>query len=118
MTRSTRTPPRSDKRVDGAPPPFLQFDARVVPEHLARGRDVRPRVADVARAIGGEPPLDVALHDPPERVRELIDRRRPPGGHVEHAAVRRRHLGRADRRVDDVLDEGEVARLLAVAEYG
>src|SRR5215208_881234 len=110
MTRSTRTG-SGDKRLDGPPQPLLELDARLVPEHLPRGRDVRPRVADVAWAVGREALLDVALHDPRERVGELVDRRGAPGRHVEHAPVRLGHLGGAGRRIDDVLDEGEVAGL-------
>ena len=47
----------------------------------------------------------------------LIDSR-PPAAEIEYAAARRRRVQRANPALHDVVDEDEVARLLAVAEDG
>src|SRR5215831_3760267 len=92
-----------------------EIHLRFVSQHVARRADVRPRVADVAWPWRLEPLLDRLAENGPDRVGDVVAARRRARGDVEHAAVRVERLSSADRRVDDVRDEREVARLLAVA---
>src|SRR5256885_6189413 len=95
--------------------PGRQVDLRLVAEDLARGGDVRPRVANVSRPRRLEALLDGLAENATDRLRNVVDARRRAGGDVERAPVRAGRLRRADRRVDAVRDVGEVPRLLAVA---
>ena len=97
--------------------PSSSADRRLVAEHLARGRDVGPRVADVAGARRREAASRPACRgSAPIVVRDVVHARGRAGGDVEDPAARARRR-RAARivAVDDVVDVGEVARLLAVA---
>src|SRR5204863_1055520 len=95
--------------------PGGEIDLRFVAEDLARGADVRPRVADVAGPRRLEALLDGLAEDDSDRLGDVVDARRRARRDVERAPVRADSLRGADRRVDDVGDIREVARLLAVA---
>src|SRR4051812_16539629 len=98
--------------------PGREIDLRFVAEDLSRGRDVRPRVADVAGARRLEALLHRLAEDRTDGLGNVVDGCRRAGGDVEDAPVRVGRLGRANGGVDDVGDVREVARLLAVAENG
>src|SRR5205814_8348994 len=69
--------------------PLLERDLRLEPEQVARLRDVRVAVADVAGPVAtDELGLDVDAEVPRERARDLEHRRRPPGADVHGLAVR------------------------------
>src|SRR6476620_7695479 len=113
MTR--RTLMRSEaKSLDGAPQARLQVDRRLVAEDPLGLAQVGPRVPQVT----GAPRQLAALHrlpdDRTDRLRDGVDARRRSGGNVEDLAVRALCVAGTDRRVDDVGDVREVARLLAV----
>src|SRR5205085_10778104 len=101
--------------LGGEPEPFLEADARFEAEQLARRGDVRPRVADVAGAVGQELLPDRAAENLPDGLRELVDGRAAARGDVEHGAVDVAGLRGEHVRLDDVRDVGEVARLRAFA---
>src|ERR1044071_6256377 len=117
ITRSTFTGAVSvAKELDRAPQPVLEPGGRLVAEDLACGGDVGPRVADVARARRRVAAVDGLVEDAGDRLHDLVHARRGAGGDVEDPAARALGAGGADRRVDHVLDVGEVPGLLAVAE--
>src|SRR5216110_172793 len=82
--------------------PGREVDVRLVPEDVARGADVRPRVADVAGARRLEPLLDRLAEDDADRLSYVIDARRRAGGDVESPPIRARRVRGTDRRVDHV----------------
>src|SRR5437764_5127425 len=55
--------------------PGRQVDLRLVAERLARGRDVSPRVADVAGARRLEALFQRLAEDQPDRLGHLVDGR-------------------------------------------
>src|SRR5205809_5307655 len=95
MTRKIlirRSDPGND-RLGRQLEPGREVDVRFVPEDVARGADVRPRVADVAGARRLEPLLDRLAEDDADRLSHLVDARRGAGGDVERAPVRARRVG-------------------------
>ena len=114
MTRRTRTGSGDAKALGGQAQPVLEPDVRLPAEQLARVARIRPRVAEVARARRQIRLLERLAEQPRDRLRELVDRRRRPGGDVEDPAVRALRLGGAEVGRDDVVDVREVAGLLAV----
>ena len=94
---------------------------RLPAEHGPRLANVRLHRALLARPRGGADHL-VAAGRVAERgddgLGELVDRQRPPAAEVEDAAGRGRRVQCPHPPLDDVVDEDEVARLLAVAEDG
>src|SRR5438309_2227677 len=91
-----------------------EVDARLVAQHLARRGDVRPGVADVAGAGRLEAAIDRLAENHADRLRDVIHARGRACGDVERASARAVCIGSPNRRVDDVADIREVARLLAV----
>src|SRR6266480_7152715 len=106
MTRTIlirRSDPGND-RLGRQLEPGGEIDLRFVAEDLARGADVRPRVADVAGPRRLEALLDGLADDDGDRLGDVVDARRRARRDVERAPVRADSLRRADRRVDDVRD--------------
>src|SRR5690348_3227400 len=126
ITRSTFTRPPGPlllapllltvKGDDRPPESFLEVDRRAPAEHPLRLAHVGPRVAHVAGTGIAVLALDRPVENPADRVCERVDARRRTCGDVEDPAARALGLACADRRLDDVVDVREVARLLAVAE--
>src|SRR3954452_9028669 len=115
MTRTTLI--RSDIEVgDGSAQPFLEADTRPVPEHATGERNVGPRVTHIARPRLGVALLDGTVEDLSDRVREVVDACGRARRDVEDLSACAVGLARTDRRIDDVPDIREVARLLTVAE--
>ena len=102
--------------LDGLAQPLLEAHVDTVAKLVLGAGDVGHRVLDVAASRGlvahlGRPADDLADRG------ELVERDAVAAGDVVDAARRRRALACAsDVRLDDVVDVGEVARLLAVAE--
>src|SRR5947209_2483518 len=114
MTRKMRTggSDAGNDRLGRLLEPGREVDVRLVAERLARGGDVSPRIADVTGARRLEPLLHRLAEDQADRLGDVVDGGRRACGDVEDPAVRAGSLGRTHRRVDDVGDVGEVARLL------
>src|SRR5437660_7423818 len=102
MTRRMRTgfSDAGNDRLGGQLEPGREVDLWLVAERLARGRDVSPRVADVAGARRLEPLLHRLPEEHPDRLGHLVDGRGCAGGDVEDPRVRAPHFRRADGRVD------------------
>src|SRR5437879_1410111 len=103
------------EELRGEPETFFEADPGLPAKELARTHDVRPGVADVAGPLMLLVALDRAAEDGCDRVGELVDRGRASGRDVEHRAADAVRFRRQHVRLDDVLDVGEVASLLAVA---
>src|SRR2546421_5042752 len=103
------------EELRGEPETLFEADPRLPAEELARTRDVRPGVADVAGPLRLPVALDRASEDGRDRVGELVHRGRAAGRDVEHRAADTGRFRRQHVRLDDVLDVREVAPLLAVA---
>ena len=105
--------------VRRATEPLLHVDSRPVAEQAlgprrcpptSRGRPLRARPRTPSRR---------AVEQPPDRVGQLVDRRRATRGDVDDRRPRTPAASAASRfAVDDVVDVREVARLLAVAVDG
>src|SRR2546421_4097879 len=114
MTRRTFTS-SGTKRCHRRPQALNEVDTRAIPEDPLRLREIGPGVPDVACPGRQVPPLDLLSEDLADRVGDPVQARRGACGHVEDLPVRTLRAACEDRRVDDVPDVGEVARLLAVA---
>src|SRR3954447_17542473 len=101
---------------NGSAKALFQLDGGLIAERLARGGEIRVRVADVAGARRSMVPLDRLAEQPADRLRDLVHAVRLAAGDVERLSARAVRVAGCDRRRDSVVDEGEVARLLAVAE--
>src|SRR3989442_15452334 len=88
---------------------------RYVADHALRLREIAPRVSDVAGAGRQVATLDRFSEDLADRVGNLVPARREARRDVEDLPVRSLCPARTYRRIDDVADIGEVARLLAIA---
>src|SRR6185437_4979025 len=88
---------------------------RRVLEDALRLREVGPGISQVTGAAWKLAPPHRLAQDLADRLGDAVDARRRAGGDVEDLAVRALGVTGSDRRVDDVADEREVARLLAVA---
>src|SRR6266571_5958295 len=93
---------------------FVETDARLPAEELTRSGDVRPRVADVACALGLFVAIDRAAEQRADCLRELVHGRRPAGRDVHDLAADAVRAGRKQVRLDDVGDVREVTSLLAI----
>src|SRR5437868_11362252 len=96
---------------------LLEPGPRFPAEELACAGDVRPGVANVAGPLWLLVPFDRASEQRADRLGELVDRRGPAGRDVEDSAADALRSCCGDVRVDNVLDVGEVAALLAVAVH-
>src|SRR3954451_16271907 len=109
ITRRTRTGPTpaemsAKDRLHRPPQALLEVDVRLPAERLARGRDVRPRVADVARPRPGVHRLDGPVEQAADGASERRDALGRAGGDVEDAADRFGRVGGEQVRSDDVVD--------------
>ena len=96
--------------------PSSSADRRLEAEHLARRGEVGPRVADVARAAPARTPSRPAGRGSRRSASATwLTLAGAPPATLKIAPARTGGLGGRERRVDDVVDVGEVARLLAVA---
>src|SRR5262249_34828287 len=106
------------KALHGEPQAVLEPDEGLPAEQLTRGAHVRPGVADVTRPRRSVLLANLRAENLPDRLRDAVHAggRAGPAVWDPPAAVAR--LGRAQRCIDDVVDVGEVAPLLSVAEPG
>src|SRR4051812_5268337 len=116
MTR--RTLIRSAKeRVDRQPEAGVERHRRRVPEDPLRLREIGPGVPEVAGARRLLPAVHRLAEDLADRRRDGVHARGSAGGDVEDLPARTARLTGPHGGVDDVADEREVARLLAVPEH-
>src|SRR5438270_2528993 len=118
MTRRTLTGGLDAKVLDGVAQTLLEVDRRGVAQDLLCRADVRPRVANVAWPWRSEDPFHGLVENAADRLGDVVHARRRAGGDVEDATARAVSMSRPHRRVDDIRDVREVARLLAVAVHG
>src|SRR5438128_5496256 len=79
---------------------FVEADARLPAEELARSGDVRPRVADVSCALGLFVAFDGATEQRADCLRELVHRRGPARRDVHHLTADAVRTGRKQDRLD------------------
>src|SRR5438128_9671866 len=104
--------------VNGPPETLGEAHARS-PAEVALGRaDVRVRVTNVAHGCGHGLDCEFSTEDCAQLSDELVNGPRLPGSDVVDAPTRSLRVRRGEIRVDDVVDEREVPRLLAVAADG
>ena len=119
VMRYLTLPPRSARAR--RPRPCVPAPRAARPSARSRGLpggvDRRLRVADLSGPRRRVDRRDAGAHDVAQLAGQLVERDPVVAGDVEHVA-RQRSAARARRevRLDDVVDVGEVARLLAVAE--